>query len=383
MGVAHNFVSAKADGGDATLVRPSDWNADHKITSFTFNGTNAVLTVTPSTNQDDYAPTNLASASILRLNIGGTMKLTGLTGGADGRMLSLLNASTDYLLWLEHENTSSTAANRFTLPDGFPVFLMPGDHLTLLYDGTASRWRVWMWSARGDGMGLTLFEDFSSVMNATAASVTSVGKVSLNATGTAATGQQVAYLVNTTEKPLGTYEIDTGTTATGRIVIGSVGNDFVSSQACALAVGRVALSDVAADGTNTYSVIVGFGDLGNVAAASQNGVFWEYRFNGAATEWSQARYSAGTRSGTTTGSPTPDANYIWLLVFLNAVWTRADFLYSTDSLTFTLASSPTTGFPAANTIMGWIGHGMFKSAGTGSRKSAVDFVGYRSSYARG
>lgn len=25
--IVHSFVSAKADGGDATLVRPSDWNA--------------------------------------------------------------------------------------------------------------------------------------------------------------------------------------------------------------------------------------------------------------------------------------------------------------------------------------------------------------------
>src|SRR4030043_649388 len=29
MPIAHVFVSAKADGPDATLVRPSDWNADH------------------------------------------------------------------------------------------------------------------------------------------------------------------------------------------------------------------------------------------------------------------------------------------------------------------------------------------------------------------
>jgi hypothetical protein len=27
----HAFVSGKADGGDATLVRPSDWNAGHVI----------------------------------------------------------------------------------------------------------------------------------------------------------------------------------------------------------------------------------------------------------------------------------------------------------------------------------------------------------------
>ncbi len=31
-GIAHTFVSGIADGGDATLVRPSNWNADHSIT---------------------------------------------------------------------------------------------------------------------------------------------------------------------------------------------------------------------------------------------------------------------------------------------------------------------------------------------------------------
>ena len=30
--VTHTFVSAKADGADATLVRPSNWNAAHDIT---------------------------------------------------------------------------------------------------------------------------------------------------------------------------------------------------------------------------------------------------------------------------------------------------------------------------------------------------------------
>ena len=31
MGITHAFASAKADGGDATLVKPSDWNAAHVI----------------------------------------------------------------------------------------------------------------------------------------------------------------------------------------------------------------------------------------------------------------------------------------------------------------------------------------------------------------
>lgn len=28
----HNFVSAKADGADPTLVQPSNWNAEHDLT---------------------------------------------------------------------------------------------------------------------------------------------------------------------------------------------------------------------------------------------------------------------------------------------------------------------------------------------------------------
>ena len=31
MGVKHKFTSLKADDADTTLVRPSDWNADHQL----------------------------------------------------------------------------------------------------------------------------------------------------------------------------------------------------------------------------------------------------------------------------------------------------------------------------------------------------------------
>ena len=32
MSIVHRFVSAKSDGGDTTLVRPSDWNNTHSLT---------------------------------------------------------------------------------------------------------------------------------------------------------------------------------------------------------------------------------------------------------------------------------------------------------------------------------------------------------------
>jgi len=35
--VKHSFTSAKSDGGDATLVKPSDWNASHNTTETDVN----------------------------------------------------------------------------------------------------------------------------------------------------------------------------------------------------------------------------------------------------------------------------------------------------------------------------------------------------------
>jgi hypothetical protein len=32
MGIKHKFVSGKSDEADASLVRPSNWNADHDLT---------------------------------------------------------------------------------------------------------------------------------------------------------------------------------------------------------------------------------------------------------------------------------------------------------------------------------------------------------------
>lgn len=43
MGITHAKVSNKADGNDSSLIRPSDWNADHDVTS---------LAVEPATNTD-------------------------------------------------------------------------------------------------------------------------------------------------------------------------------------------------------------------------------------------------------------------------------------------------------------------------------------------
>lgn len=89
-----------------------------------------------SADQNNYAPTNIATATCLRLNITAIASITGLTGGAAGRELELLNIGTATGKFPANSGSSS-AANRFA--NTFNLF--PGQSITLRYDATSSLWR--------------------------------------------------------------------------------------------------------------------------------------------------------------------------------------------------------------------------------------------------
>jgi hypothetical protein len=92
-------------------------------------------------NTDDYAPTDGATNSVWRLSTDAPRNLTGISiGQADGRILVLVNAGS-FTLTLKH-NTTSTAANRFLLPNSTDLAMAPNDSVILVSDGTSSRWRV-------------------------------------------------------------------------------------------------------------------------------------------------------------------------------------------------------------------------------------------------
>lgn len=96
-----------------------------------------------TSDQNDYSPTSLADNAVLRLdtdsNSGAGRSLTGLAGGADGRIITIINIGSNPLR-LKAENSSSSAANRF----GFAVDLVLGSKRSavLWYDSTSSRWRL-------------------------------------------------------------------------------------------------------------------------------------------------------------------------------------------------------------------------------------------------
>lgn len=90
-------------------------------------------------NQDNYNPAGLASADVLRLEATGAARsITGLAGGADGRILLLHNIGTSYGIYLVAESTGSSAGNRFA----DTLLIPPRQSALIQYDATSSRWRI-------------------------------------------------------------------------------------------------------------------------------------------------------------------------------------------------------------------------------------------------
>lgn len=90
-------------------------------------------------NQNDYNPTGLSTASIIRFTTDASRNITGLAGGADGRVIIFFNVGSFDAVFKDAD-AGSSAANRFTF--GSDLTMAAGDSMALLYDSTTSRWRA-------------------------------------------------------------------------------------------------------------------------------------------------------------------------------------------------------------------------------------------------
>lgn len=118
---------------------------------FSLSGDISPTQLVAATN--DWAPTGLAGAAIIRVSTDTARNLTGLTGGADGRIILLI--SIDNGLVLKNADAASSASNRFLL-GGADVTLAANQGVFLWYDSTSSRWRM-IGASSGGGGGVTTF----------------------------------------------------------------------------------------------------------------------------------------------------------------------------------------------------------------------------------
>ena len=132
-------------GGDLDVTYP---NPEVKQASKAFALNGIITPATFAIQQDNYNPAGLSGASVLRLEATAQSNVTGLAGGASGRIAVLWNVGSFQII-LKKESASSTAANRFALATD--VAIVPNGSIFLHYDATSSRWRVSGAAAGGGG----------------------------------------------------------------------------------------------------------------------------------------------------------------------------------------------------------------------------------------
>jgi hypothetical protein len=106
------------------------------------SGANGLITgvVTPpqiTANQNDYAPTGLATALVGRISSDVARSITGIAAVPGGRFLWLQNVGA-FPITLSNANAGSAAANRFAFTAD--QILEPGRVLPILYDAVQARW---------------------------------------------------------------------------------------------------------------------------------------------------------------------------------------------------------------------------------------------------
>lgn len=127
----------RCNGSIWTSIQLSD--LDGTLFPWAISITGDISPPTISSNQNNYNPTGLSSASILRLSSDASRTISGLSGGTDGRILKLMNVGT-FPVVLINQSTDSIAANRFAI--GSNITLGADQTVALVYDLTSQRWRA-------------------------------------------------------------------------------------------------------------------------------------------------------------------------------------------------------------------------------------------------
>jgi hypothetical protein len=107
---------------------------------------NRIAPAALAANADDYAPAGWANADLLvQDTTGGNWTITGfaaITATAGVLRKLVLNESDECVLTLAHAGVGSVAANQILCPGDENIHLKPREAIVLVYDTTATRWRV-------------------------------------------------------------------------------------------------------------------------------------------------------------------------------------------------------------------------------------------------
>lgn len=128
--------------GDVTAAADSNSVVINKASS-AFSFTGIVTPAQITSNQDNYSPTGIAAATVLRLTSDASRTITGIDASSNttGRILKIFNCNavgSGFNLVFDGTSVASSAANRFV---GLSVTVANGRFVELWYDITSAVWR--------------------------------------------------------------------------------------------------------------------------------------------------------------------------------------------------------------------------------------------------
>lgn len=189
-----SFGRSVANAADAAALRTLA--AAAPAASPTFTGTAEIQQaialsghISPSqlvANTNDWTPTGFSTASTVRFSTDASRNITGLAGGANGRIVILHNVGAQNAV-LINNSASSAAGNKFFI--GSDITLSADTSITLRFDATSNGWRAITTPGSGGGGGGSV----TSVTIAGSGGVSAAGTCTITTSGTCTVTGFVAH----------------------------------------------------------------------------------------------------------------------------------------------------------------------------------------------
>jgi len=263
--------------GDGTFAAPAGGSTESVISPSQL-----------AANTDNWNPSGLSTATVIRLSTDAIRNITGLTAPAEVRRVTLINIGTKTAM-LTGEDASSTAANRFAFYPDEP--LLPGATITIIYDLTSSRWRKLETLAGYSMSNLRTTYSLAPVDD----TMLPYGWVKVSfGTGS---GVSADYATSTVPR---LFSCATGTTTTGYAQVRNADYYFYpSTSASVLCRQDIVTPSALSDGTDTYTILVGIDDGGS--STTPNGFYFKYTHGTNSGKWLAVSRNSGTETTVDTG----------------------------------------------------------------------------------
>jgi hypothetical protein len=158
--------------GGSTLLETEEHaleGAAHTSKSGALLVRNVISPAQLTANTDNWSPTDLATADVIRASTDASRNLTGIAAPATGYQALVLANVGAFDLVLKHDATS-TAANRLLCPNDADMTLQKDSTAVLVYDLASTRWRV-IGGGGGGGATALIVQEGDTTVEATASTL--------------------------------------------------------------------------------------------------------------------------------------------------------------------------------------------------------------------